>query len=209
MNKKCLVIYATHTGNTEKVALRIKNTFTKHGWECDMFKLDRKTDLYHPGFNFSDYDFVCVGSGVELHLPYDEIIAAMRIPRYGYDPKQLMVEMAAMSPGQTMPVGDKKPVSHHRIEFGPGSKKAVVFVTYAGYDLGAEETEPSLALLALEVQHLEFQCIGRFACPGKFVNESTPETYWGDIRDRPNERDLLKAEIFIEEVLEAVQHQYV
>jgi len=122
MGKKCLIVYATHTGNTEKVASRFKSTFEKHGWECDAFSLNRKTDLNHPGFNFSDYDFVCVGSGVELHLPYDEIIAAMRIPRYGYDPKQLMVDMAAAPPGGKPPIGDRKPVSHHRIELGPGSK---------------------------------------------------------------------------------------
>ena len=31
-----------------------------------------------------------------------------------------------------------------------------------------------------------------------------PGTFHGDIRDRPNERDLLKAEMFIEEKLEEI-----
>jgi hypothetical protein len=31
-----------------------------------------------------------------------------------------------------------------------------------------------------------------------------PTTYHGDIRDRPNEKDLLKAEMFIEEKLEII-----
>ena len=40
MAQRCLMIYASLTGNTEKVALRMKSTFEKHGWECDAFKLD-------------------------------------------------------------------------------------------------------------------------------------------------------------------------
>jgi hypothetical protein len=43
-----------------------------------------------------------------------------------------------------------------------------------------------------------------FCCPGKFINTPTPETFHGDIRGRPNKRDLLKAEMFIEEKLEEI-----
>jgi len=202
MGKKCLILYASHTGNTEKVALRFKKVFEKYGWECDSFRLNRKTDLDHLPFNFNNYDFACIGSGIELHEPYSEIVAAMRIPRYGFDPKN----PPKVNPdAEGLAVAGKPPMQHKRIILGPDSKKAIVFVTYAGYDLGPEEAEPALALLALEVAHLEFRCIGKFCCPGKFVNEPTPETFWGDIRDRPNERDLLKAEIFMEEILESIR----
>jgi flavodoxin len=87
MSHKCLIVYASRTGNTEKVALRFKSTFEKHAWECDSFKFDRKMVTNQLPFDFKEYDFVCVGSGVELHEPYHEIIACLRIPRYGFDPK--------------------------------------------------------------------------------------------------------------------------
>jgi len=67
-------MYASHTGNTEKVALRFKDTFEKNGWKCDMFRVRKKAeDILHPTINFNDYDFLCVGSGITSHLPYNEM----------------------------------------------------------------------------------------------------------------------------------------
>lgn len=64
MGKKCLIIYSSYTGNTEKVALRFKNTFEREGWVCDVFKIGKKAkDILHPPFDIDKYDFVCVGSG--------------------------------------------------------------------------------------------------------------------------------------------------
>jgi len=207
MSKKCLIVYGSHTGNTEKVALRFKKTFEKHGWECNSFRLDQKTDINHLPFNFKDYDFICVGSGMIAHTAYGEVIMAMRVPRATWDPEVPISERLVQNPYDTNREGRslskfRPHFPHHKIVLGTGSKKAVAFVTYSGYDLGAKEAEPGLAQLALEVEHLEFQCIGRFSCPGKFLDEPTPETFLGDIRDRPSERDLMKAEIFIEEILE-------
>ena len=208
MAQRCLMIYASLTGNTEKVALRMKSTFEKHGWECDAFKLDRKTDIFNLPFRFEDYDFACVGSGVMMHQPYNEILLPIRA-QSGGDPR-----VAHRSRGEAItymkePIREFNPKAgegpkHGKILLGADSPKAVVFVTYSGYDFGPKEAEPSLSLLALEIEHRRFQCIGGFACPGKFINEPTPETYHGDIRDRPNEQDLLKAEMFIEEKLEEI-----
>ena len=103
------------------------------------------------------------------------------------------------------PYTDPNILNHHRkITLGPDSKKSIVFVTYAGYEFGPVEAEPTLGLLALELEHLEFQCIGRFCCPGEFLHDPTPGTFHGDIRGRPDEKDLLKAEMFIEEKLEEI-----
>jgi len=59
-------------------------------------------------------------------------------------------------------------------------------------------------LLELELEHIGFQCIGRFCCPGKFLDDPMPRTFHGDIRNRPDEIDLLKAQMFIEEKLEEI-----
>ncbi len=218
MGKKCLIIYASLSGNTEKVALRFKSTFEKQGWQCDAFKLDRKTDMHHLPFKFNDYDFVCVGSGLMLHEPYNEILIPIRREIWGVDPRtgmqargEAITYIKEPVPERPMPepppegaAGGQRPSMHRKIVFGADSKKAVVFITYSGYDLGPKEAEPALAMLALDIEHLGFQCIGRFCCPGKFVDDPTPETYHGDIRGRPDERDLLKAEMFIEEKLEEI-----
>jgi hypothetical protein len=58
--------------------------------------------------------------------------------------------------------------------------------------------------LEVNIEHIHFKCIGHFYCPGIYLNHPTPRWYHGDIRDRPNKRDLLKAEMFIEEKLEGI-----
>lgn len=202
MGKKCLIMYTSLSGNTEKIALRFRNTFEKHGWECDMFKVDRKTDILNLPFKFKDYDFVCVGSGLILHLPSEEILNAVKIQtgidrrpmaryRLGERPDREQRTRSPQNAESTMPH------KHQKIVLGDDSKPAVVFATYAGFEFGPKEAEPALQLLALEVEHTGFKCIGSFCCPGRILNNPTPETYHGDIRDRPNDRDLLKAEMFI------------
>ena len=78
MSKKSLIVYASRTKNTEKVAFKFKETFEKQGWSSDIFKINRQKDSLSklPG-NINDYDFACFGSGVELHQPYKEIISAI------------------------------------------------------------------------------------------------------------------------------------
>ena len=211
MAKKCLILYTSYTGHTEKVAKRFKNTFEKNGWECNIFRVRRKAeDILNPPFDFANYDFLCVGSGVILHLPYSEILALIRNKVYDIDPRiplrdrgEALNYIKGPIPKALPPTKDPKVLQEHgKIVLGPDSKKAIVFVTYSGYEFGPKEAEPALQLLALEVEHLRFQCIGRFCCPGEYLHDPTPRTFHGDIRGRPNERDLLKAEMFIEEKLE-------
>ena len=213
MGKKCLILYSSYTGNTEKVALRIKNTFERNSWECDIFKIRKKAeDILNPPFDVDDYDFLCAGSGLRVHLPYNEILNVLRKFRLGMDPRialrnrdETIPYIKEPLPDMPSPFQDPDVLSHHgKIILGPDSKKAVVFITYAGYEFGPIEAEPAAQLLALEIEHLSFKCIGRFCCPGRFLHHPTPGTFHGDIRDRPNEKDLLKAEMFIEEKLDEI-----
>jgi hypothetical protein len=213
MGKKCLIIYSSETGNTEKVALRFKSTFERNGWECDVFKIRKKAeDILNPPFDINNYDFVCIGSGLRVHLPYNEILNVLRRFRLGMDPRialrnrdETIPYIKEPLPEAVPPWQDPKIIGHHhKIVLGPDSKKAVIFITYGGYEFGPKEADPAMRLLALEIEHVNFQCIGYFGCPGKFLNHPTPRTFHGDIRDRPNEKDLLKAEMFIEEKLEEI-----
>jgi hypothetical protein len=209
MGKKCLIMYSSHTNNTQKVAMRFKTTFEKNGWICDMFKVRRNADdILRPPINLDDYDFLCVGSGIIAHLPYNEIIYVLKRLIYGADPRLVIRSRDQDIPYIKEPVTGELPdinKVHRRIKLSPNAKKAIVFVTYSGLEFGPKEAVPSLDLLALEVEHLEFQCIGTFCCPGKYLNDPLPKTYHGDIRGRPNKRDLLKAQMFIEDVLEDIE----
>ena len=80
--KKNLIVYASRTGNTEKVAHELAENFDRYGWESVLKKLPDDYDAKHPDFSFDDYDFVCVGSPVISELPLDQI----RTVTYGNPP---------------------------------------------------------------------------------------------------------------------------
>jgi hypothetical protein len=208
MAKKSLILYSSMTGNTEKVALRFKKVFERKGWQCDAFKIDRHTDADHPPFHIEDYDFLCVGSPVMMGIPSEEIRNFLsKSPLSGHFGQPTVEELARQKimrhdpdymgrpkrrPGKERPTG----------KIVPGPQKGIVFVTYGGIHLGPKEAAAALMLLENELEHLKFECIGSFACPGKHGDKATPEWWHGDIRHRPSERDLQKAEIFMEEKIE-------
>jgi len=210
MGKKCLIAYSTITGHTEKVALKFKETFETHGWQCDIFKVRKNAeDILRPPFDIRSYDFVCAGSGLRAHLPYNEVLNMLRGFRTGMDPRiTLKFRDETISyinePVPEIPPHKDPKIEHKKIILSPDSPKAVVFITYAGYEFGPKEAEPASTLLALELEHIGFQCIGHFCCPGTYLDNPMPRTFHGDIRNRPNERDLTKAQIFIEEKLEEI-----
>lgn len=70
---KNLIVYASRTGNTEKIAKELAKNFARYGWENDLKKLPDDYDAKHPDFSFDDYDFACVGSPVISELPLDQI----------------------------------------------------------------------------------------------------------------------------------------
>lgn len=210
MKKNCLVTYSSYTGHTEKVALKFKETFEKNGWNCDLFHVRKKADdILRPPYDIRKYDFVCAGSGLRAHLPYNEVLNMLRGFRTGFDPRIVLRFRDETIPYITEPIHELPPdrkakLDHHKIILGPDSPKAVVFITYAGYEFGPKEALPAVRLLSLELEHIGFQFIGDFCCPGVYVDDPMPRTFHGDIRDRPNEKDLLKAQMFIEEKLDEI-----
>lgn len=213
MLKKCLVMYASWTGNTEKVAKRFQKIFEAKGWRVDMFKVDHKTDVKNPPFEYSDYDFVCVGSPVIHKKPVEEmmsILAGAPLPPSEGGPKGAFMGMGFDRIPEKYRFSErmKKRMQENppgKIVFGPDSKKGVVFMTYSGNHLGPKEVDPAIRLLALEMEHIPIECLGMFSCPGKHENEDRPGQWYKDLTKRPNERDLKKAEIFIEEIIEGIE----
>jgi hypothetical protein len=184
MPKKSLIVYASYSGNTEKVAMVFKKVFEKYGWECDAFKINKNTDFERPPYDYSKYDFVCIGSLVASSDPVPEIMDAMR--------------KNPLSAHYKTP--DGKAEGYRKVVAGP--KKGIVFVTAGCVHMGPKEPLPALMNMALELEHLKFLCVGQFWCPGKMFDRPMPEYFYKDLHTRPNERDLKKAEIFMEETIE-------
>jgi hypothetical protein len=210
MSKNCLITYSSYTGHTEKVAFRFKETFENQGWQCDIFQVRKNADdILRPPFDIRQYDFVCAGSGLRAHLPYNEILNMLRGFRAGMDPRIVLSKRDETIPYITEPITEspsesKLSINHRKIVLGPDAPRAVVFITYAGYEFGPKEAEPAALLMGLELEHIGFKFVGTFCCPGRFFDNPTPRTFHGDIRDRPNEKDLLKAQFFIEDKLEEI-----
>ncbi len=195
MAKKSLIMYASWTGHTEQVALRFKKVFEKKGWECDLFKITQRTKRENLP-NFENYDFICLGSPVEFKLPAEELMLTLN-PKHG--PKRPWAQKEVPPPPKPQ-VGAGASGAPGKIFFGADSKKGAVFATYAGHHLGPKEPDPALILMESLIEHAKFQCVGRFACPGKMFDGA--KGWYDDLDERPNKRDLQKAETFIEEIIE-------
>lgn len=48
---KVLILYSSYTGNTEKVAHRLKEAFEKSNHEIDIYKIDKSIVPEDPPFN--------------------------------------------------------------------------------------------------------------------------------------------------------------
>jgi hypothetical protein len=211
IQKKALVIYASRTNNTTKVAERFKGTLEKNGWQCDIFRIAQNSDPMAFPYNIKDYDLVCAGSGVRMHAPYAELLHVLRVPVYGFDPRIMLKstegiqltdeETKKMQYAMSNRLGRG---GHSKIVLGPDAKKAFSFITYGGHEFGPGEALPALEWINLELAHLDLEIVGKFCCPGKFENTNNPSGYHNDLTTRPNERDLLRAELFIEQILEAI-----
>jgi flavodoxin len=205
--KRSLIMYASRTNNTTKVAERFKSTLEKNGWQCDIHKIEQNSDPMAFPYNIKDYDLVCAGSGIRMHSPYAELLHVIRAPIYGFDPR-IMLKMTEGIPltdedNKKMKAAGGGAPNHSKIVLGPGARKTLAFATYGGYEFGPGEAQPALDWINLEMAHLHVEIVGKFCCPGKFLPTDNPAGYHNDLTTRPNEKDLLRAELFIEQVLEA------
>lgn len=178
MAKKALIVYVSHTGNTEKVALRFKKVFDKKGWICNIDKINKTRR--RPAFE--DYDFICVGSPILAGVPAKQILQMFGSGGYiggetATTPDILHVEPPTSRPGGGPPPGRDFPGGvppwSPLVREPTKVKKGVAFVTYTGDRRGPPEALPSLALLEMYLEDQSFKCVGKFACPGKIWRKSS------------------------------------
>lgn len=169
MTGKALIIYYSITGNTEKVALAIREGVRKGGLEPIVKKSSEafNEELY-------DYDLVCLGTPVIHGLPPRPIMKFVLEKKIEYRKR-----------------GEVR-INTQKI---PG-KKALVFVTFSGPHIGVAEAIPAGKYLKQSLEHLGFDVRREWYIVGEFHGWKAGSTRGklGDIRGRPNAEDLARIE---------------
>ena len=150
MNRKALIMYASMTGNTGKVAEAFKEIFNQYGFKTDIYVADGKR-LSEKQIYFEDYDFVCIGSGL-----------------YGGVPSKSLSKLLALH-GPDAGIFYRKGAGWEHANRGE-DRKGLAFITYGGSFYGPDETEAGMAQIRLWLNEHGIHCVGEFTCPGREVN---------------------------------------
>lgn len=245
--KRALIIYATITKNSEKLAQCFEKVLRHYGFEVDVFKA---VDASH-FVPIKDYDLYLVGTGIVGGLPERNLLAAFGAGNYTN-----MKQLAEIGGDIGAP------------QWGRGVKlaKGIIFLTYGGSRRGPGEIDAAASLLEMMMADMGIQLMGKFACQGSVHRNEThnqidglaqalnisvevaapmlytyktepdgeivkswsekelkavktaaasvqkvdmrlmgmPRSWHNTAEDRPSERDLMKAEIFLSEFIEDV-----
>lgn len=81
--RRALLLYATMTKNTEKIANWFRETFLHYGWEVTYLRIAANTDWVglQDQLYFEDYDLVCLGSPIVGGSPLQAVIKAFSFRR--------------------------------------------------------------------------------------------------------------------------------
>ena len=159
------IIYWSKTGNTEKVALAIKESLQANDVHVTYKRAEEAEDL-----DWFDHDLVCLGFpsyGWSPPAPVDKLLKA----RFATYRKQGRIKTAAPKV--------------------PG-KNALVFCTYSGPHTGVDEATPATDYAAQFFAHVGFTVLAKWHIVGEFHGSEERSTLGilGDIRGRPDEDDL-------------------
>lgn len=181
--RRVLILYATMTKNTEKIATWFKNTFDLYNWDVTVFRIAANSDWSGMRGNlfFDDYDVICLGSPIVGGAPLQPVIKAFSFGGGGALEKEVQNNLDTQKKeGAAAPA---KPVGTWRRENSayPGvlnrnDKRpiGVVFCTYGGGFYGSNECTATMETLKLYLELHSVDVIGKFACGGK---ETGPAGY--------------------------------
>lgn len=162
---RAVIIYWSHTGNTEKVALAIRDGLRGAGAQVALMGVEEAGDV-----DWYRYDLVCIG-----------------FPSYQWSPPRPVDDYLKDRFRAYRSQGHVKPGAPRR----PGSN-ALVFCTYSGPHTGVREATPAALYAGQFFEHLGFAVRGEWCVVGEFHGSEENSTMGrlGDIRGRPNEADL-------------------
>jgi flavodoxin len=163
---KALVLYDSLGGNTEKVASQIHSTLVEGGVEAELIKVAEGTEL-----ELYDYDLLFFGSPVIAWMPTDAMRDFILKKLREYHRTQIKAS-APLRPG----------------------KFAVSFCTFSGTHIGEDEAVPLTKWFSSFAKHIGCQVMGEWHIAGEFhkLEEPNLNGRLGDIRGRPDEKDLLE-----------------
>jgi flavorubredoxin len=166
---KTLLLYWSATGNTEKVANTIRDTLLREGITPTVKKVADASaeELY-------DYDLIFLGAPSYSFQPPEPVQLFIK------DKFRLYVKRGNIKPGAPVIPG----------------KTAVVFCTYSGPHTGIKEATPAGDYMGQFFEHLGFQVAAIWYIVGEFHGREDMSTKGrlGDIRGRPNAKDLAEIE---------------
>ena len=160
-----IIIYVSKTGNTEKVALALREGLEDAGAAVSVRRVEDAGDV-----DFYEYDLVCVG-----------------FPSYQWHPPKPMDTFLTGKLSAYRRQG--------RIVCGaprlPG-KNALIFCTYSGPHTGIREAIPAGLYAGQFFEHLGFTVLDEWYVVGEFHGnpEASTRGRLGDIRGLPSKDDL-------------------
>jgi multimeric flavodoxin WrbA len=164
---KAAIIYWSKTGNTEKVALAIREGFEAAGSQVMLMRVEEAKDI-----DFYDYDLICVG-----------------FPSYQWHPPGSMDVFLKTKFSEYREKGFVKTNAPN-----VSGKNALIFCTYSGPHTGINEAIPGGKYAGQFFEHLGFTVLDEWYIAGEFhgSEERSTKGRLGDIRGRPNAEDLRK-----------------
>jgi flavorubredoxin len=163
---KAIVLFWTKNGNTEKVARRIYETLQKAGMQVSIKRIQKDTEV-----EYLDYNLIFLGAPVYHNLSPAPVLSFLRKTR-----RRNGVKILASAPEI------------------PGVA-AVPFCTFGGGHTGYSEAEPMLKNIGQYFEHEGIRVVDYIASVGFFPEADlsyNTEGRFGDIRERPDEHDLLE-----------------
>ncbi|NLV72892.1 MAG: nitric oxide synthase [Actinobacteria bacterium] len=163
--KRAVVLYWSHTGNTEKVASSIHEGLESGGFDVSTIPVKDAGEM-----DFFDYDLVCVG-----------------FPSYSWHPPKPMDDFLQArfkhyrSTGRVLPSAPAVP-----------GKNALVFCTYSGPHTGIREAIPAGKYAGQFFEHLGFTVVDEWYVLAEFRGneEFSTKGRMGNIKGLPSEDDL-------------------
>ena len=180
IQKVALLIYWSKTGNTEKVALAVKEGLEGGGLKVVMKRIEEAAEV-----DFFEYDLVCIGS-----------------PTYQWHPPQPMDDFLKKKHNRYCNEG--------KIKLGApkiSGKSALVFCTFAGPHTGSNEVIPAGKYISQFLEHLGFSVLGEWYVLSEYSGwkEGNIQGRMGDIQGKPSKEDLLKIKRNAQEISEKIK----
>ncbi|MCW4006329.1 MAG: flavodoxin domain-containing protein [Candidatus Bathyarchaeota archaeon] len=165
--KSALVLYSSHTGNTQKIAQALKEGIEEAGMQVTCKKVDAQTDV-----NYFDYDLICIGT-----------------PSLQWSPSKPLDDLLKRKMTQYRKDGAIKPSAP-----AVKGKNVLIFVSYSGPHTGLNEATPVGKYVGQFFEHLGFTVLDEWYILSEFVGseEHSTKGRMGDIRGKPTAEDLQK-----------------